>query len=80
MGICIGAPEKRDKIIKSYGKTKYGKKARKIEESVFFDLASLTKPLATTLAILALIKEKKIRLTDNLPTLLEEELPQEKKK
>lgn len=80
MGICIGAPEKRVIIIKTYGKTQYGKEAAKIEESVFFDLASLTKPLATTLAILALIKEKKIKLTDNLLTLLEEELPQEKKK
>lgn len=35
-----------------------------MELDIIFDLASLTKPLATTLAIMLLIKEKKLRLDD----------------
>ena len=37
-----------------------------LNEEVIFDVASLTKPLATTLALMLLIKEKKIRLDDRI--------------
>lgn len=37
-----------------------------MQANTIFDLASLTKPLATTLAIMVLVKEKKIRLDDHV--------------
>jgi CubicO group peptidase (beta-lactamase class C family) len=42
-----------------------------MNKEVFFDLASLSKPLATTLAILCLLKEKKISLDEPLSSLLQ---------
>jgi serine-type D-Ala-D-Ala carboxypeptidase len=40
--------------------------ATPMKENMIFDLASLTKPLATTLAIMLLAKDKKIRLDDSV--------------
>lgn len=37
-----------------------------LSEETVFDLASLTKPLATTLAIMLLVREKKLRLDDRV--------------
>jgi len=37
-----------------------------LKASTIFDLASLTKPLATTVAIMILVREKKIRLDDQI--------------
>src|SRR5918912_3953133 len=37
-----------------------------LSEETVFDLASLTKPLATTLAIMLLVWEKKLRLDDRV--------------
>ena len=37
-----------------------------MESSTIFDLASLTKPLATTIAIMLLVDEKKVRLDDHV--------------
>src|SRR5262245_33640581 len=37
-----------------------------VSEETVFDLASLTKPLATTLAIMLLVQEKKLRLDDRV--------------
>jgi len=37
-----------------------------LPEETVFDLASLTKPLATTLALMMLVKEKKLRLDDRV--------------
>jgi CubicO group peptidase (beta-lactamase class C family) len=37
-----------------------------LHEEIIFDVASLTKPLATTLALMLLIKEKKLRLDDRI--------------
>ena len=36
------------------------------EEKTIYDVASLTKPLATTLALMLLVKEKKLRLDDRV--------------
>ncbi len=43
---------------------------RRVETDTVFDLASLTKPLATTLAIMKLIQQHKLHLTDRLEVLL----------
>ena len=37
-----------------------------LSEETIFDLASLTKPLATTVAIMLMVKEKKLRLDDRI--------------
>lgn len=39
---------------------------KKVDENTIFDLASLTKPLATTLLVMKLIKEGKLSLSDTL--------------
>ncbi|MGM0682545.1 MAG: serine hydrolase domain-containing protein, partial [Thermodesulfobacteriota bacterium] len=50
-----------------------------IVKKTFFDLASLTKPLVTTLAVLSLLPKNRIRIEDNLEVLLEKELDREYK-
>ncbi|MGH7963001.1 MAG: serine hydrolase domain-containing protein, partial [Candidatus Binatia bacterium] len=37
-----------------------------LNEETIFDLASLTKPLATTLAVMILVKEKRLRIDDRV--------------
>lgn len=43
---------------------------RKMTQRTVFDLASLTKPLATTLAIMALIRQSRLTLKENLGSIL----------
>ena len=50
-----------------------------MKTETIFDLASLTKPLATTLAIMKLADQGKINIDQPLKTLLPEPLPDEKK-
>jgi len=45
---------------------------------VFYDLASLTKPLATTMALLCLLADNRISLTTTLAGLLERDVPADK--
>jgi len=49
-----------------------------LAEKTCFDLASLTKPLATTLAILALVEDGSLALGERLPQLLARKVPDEK--
>lgn len=53
---------------------------RPVGEDTLFDLASLTKPLATTLAVLALITAGKMGLDDTLPQALGCPVPADKEK
>ncbi len=62
-----------------YGHRSLFPSPEKLEKKTIFDLASLTKPLATTLALLCLLQEKKIALTETLPSLLERDVPEDKK-
>jgi CubicO group peptidase (beta-lactamase class C family) len=41
-----------------------------MQPGMIFDLASLTKPLATTVAIMLLIREKKLRLDDQITRII----------
>ena len=50
-----------------------------IKIDTIFDLASLTKPLATTLALMKLVESGKIDLDRSVATLLSEPLPEDKK-
>lgn len=61
-----------------YGYTDY-KKCYPVNIDTVYDLASLTKPLATTLALFSLIKYKKVSLLQTLPSLLECQIPDDKK-
>ena len=50
----------------SFGYTTKTKPKNKVNKKTFFDLASLTKPLVTTLSIAVLVEKGKIGLQDNL--------------
>lgn len=78
MGIAWDAKEKRKICLKTFGYTSYGKKTEVTEKTVY-DLASLTKPLATTLSLLCLLKEGKIHLKDRLHTFFPGRIPSTKK-
>jgi len=62
----------KKRLIKSYGRTRNDKKGENITANTFFDLASLTKPLCTTLCILSLIENKKLKWKSALKTLIKD--------
>jgi CubicO group peptidase (beta-lactamase class C family) len=69
-GISFGLGKEKKELITYCGNATLYPKKRELKKNDFFDIASLTKPLATTLAILCLIKEKKIDIEEKLPSLL----------
>ena len=79
-GISRGFGKEKIKIITYYGNSSLYPQKIKIHKNTFFDLASLTKPLATTMAILCLIKSNKIDIDEKLPSLLEKKIKGRKKK
>jgi CubicO group peptidase (beta-lactamase class C family) len=78
-GILRGVGKERKKIITYCGNASQYPKTRKLKKNNFFDLASLTKPLATTMAILCLLKMNKIDVDEKLPSLLEKKIKGDKK-
>ena len=78
-GISYGAPNKRKRIIKSFGYAARYPELEKLDTGFFFDLASLTKPFAVTLAVLCLIKEKKCSLYDTIPCFFKTKVGPEKR-
>ena len=79
-GISCGLGREKKEIISFYGRASQFPEKRLLKKRYFFDLASLTKPFATTMAVLSLIKEKKIDLDETLPSLLERKIKDEKNK
>ena len=73
-GISIGVGKEKRKIITYSGNASLYPEKRKLRKNTFFDLASLTKPLATTMAILCLVKKQIIDVDEKLPSLLEKKL------
>ncbi|MFZ5763621.1 MAG: serine hydrolase domain-containing protein [Thermodesulfobacteriota bacterium] len=65
LGIAVGKRGGRKERILFQGTTRY-EEGEPIDSSTLFDLASLTKPLATTLLILTLVEEKRIGVDDSL--------------
>lgn len=63
MGVAWGGPGERKEIVQTYGHTTYSKE-NAVDEATVYDLASLTKPLSTTLAILCLVKEGRLQLSE----------------
>jgi CubicO group peptidase (beta-lactamase class C family) len=51
-----------------------------MQKDTIFDLASLTKPMATAVAVMVLIDHGKLDLDEPLETLLSQELPRDKKR
>ena len=80
VGIVTGTGKEKQETIAYCGNATLYPEKRRIKKNNYFDLASLTKPLATTLAILSLIKEKKISVDENLSSLLEKKIKGKKNK
>jgi len=78
-GISYLRDGERIKIITYCGNAVIVPEKRKLKKNYYFDLASLTKPLATTMAILCLLKMKKIELEEKLSSLIEKNIKDEKK-
>ncbi len=66
--------EQSKRFIKTWGRTKKGKEGKKVTTETFFDLASLTKPLCTTLSVLYLIDQGMLDWNDSLEMLLKAEI------
>ena len=79
-GVASCSPERRIRWQGVFGNRLVDPEEKPMREDTFFDLASLTKPLATTLAILALIDDGVIHFDSLLPEMLGTEVPEEKKK
>jgi len=79
-GVIYGSGKEKKKIISHCGSASLYPVKRKLKKDNYFDLASLTKPLATTMAILCLIKERKIEVDENISSLFEKKITGEKNK
>jgi len=77
VGISVFSGSKKEIFLASFGSATYD--GLPLSKEIFYDLASLTKPLATTLAVISLLKNKILDLQDTLSDLLEIELPKDKK-
>lgn len=80
--VSCGPPSARRTITKAYGRLwaagHQGPDNPLMDEEVVFDLASLTKPLATVLALLSLQQQGLLGLSDRLPDLLARVVPADK--
>ena len=79
VGIVSGTVDKRQQWQGFYGNRQLIPSPLPLTEDTFYDLASLTKPLATTLAILSLINDGLLDLEAKLPELLSCSVPAAKK-
>jgi len=70
VGVSLGGTGNRCRETIASGYTRLEPSQETISTETFFDLASLTKPLATTLGICCLLKENKVNLDDPLTKLL----------
>jgi len=82
-GVACGPSAARRTAVKAYGRLwgsgPQGPGNPAMHGEVVFDLASLTKPLATVLALLCLKRRGLLRLSDRLPDLLLQPLPADKR-
>lgn len=79
-GAAAGVFYRKKKVISYYGDAFLVPQKKILKKNKIFDLASLTKPLATTLSILCLLKNKKVKLEETLPSLLQKNVMGEKSK
>nr|WP_321465783.1 serine hydrolase [uncultured Desulfobulbus sp.] len=67
-GVSVGHKGQRFRSLISGGKTRFDGEAREVTTATLFDLASLTKPLATVLCTLSLIDQGKLDWLDTVDT------------
>ncbi|KPJ98036.1 MAG: hypothetical protein AMJ60_09680 [Desulfobacterales bacterium SG8_35] len=79
-GVTCGLGKEKKAITCYCGNAALYPEKRILKKNNFFDLASLTKPLATTLAILCLVNDKKIDVDENLSSLLGKKIKGKKSK
>ncbi len=77
--VFSGRGRRRIQGITSYGQTRLDEKGTRIEKTTFFDLASLTKPLATSLLTYCLIDQRTLDWNDRYITLNRRKIPSDKK-
>lgn len=63
LGISIGGKADKRRLTRVYGTNREDEAAEPVSNTTAFDLASLTKPLATTLLLAAMKKEKKLEFS-----------------
>ena len=68
VGISIIEKEKYGSYFHHYGYTDGNEKGSRVNDKTVYDLASLTKPLVTSLAIMALIEKGELNLRDEIGT------------
>lgn len=66
LAVSRAVNNRRQRIIINKGKTTFEKCSQSIDNNVFFDLASLTKPLVTVLSVFQLVRENKLSLENKL--------------
>ena len=77
-GIFYRNGKQKKRIVAWYGNAALEPREKRLTKGGIFDLASLTKPLATTLAILCLLQMRKVKLEEPLPSLLQKKVMGEK--
>lgn len=78
VGISLWNGNNYDRNIYYYGLAQIYPVTIKLTKDTFFDLASLTKALATVPALLSLMEEKKISWNLNLAKIFQDEIPKDK--
>ncbi|MGB3225000.1 MAG: serine hydrolase domain-containing protein [Desulforhopalus sp.] len=66
IGLSISNQSEKESYIFNYGCLGDECGGRPVDDGTFFDLASLTKPLVTSLSLISLLKEDKLRVEDKL--------------
>lgn len=79
IGLSISSQNEKEEYIFNYGSLgeEYGRKP--VDDGTFFDLASLTKPLVTSLSLISLLKENKLHIEDKLSDYFDFNSPDKKK-
>jgi CubicO group peptidase (beta-lactamase class C family) len=77
-GVFLGASKGRIVCLQAVGHRLHSDLPSFVKPDTIYDLASLTKPLATTLAMMKLVSEGKLSLDQSIKTLLPVSVPEEK--
>lgn len=78
VGIVVGLAGSRKTWLITEGFTSFSAERVEVNQATVFDLASLSKPLATTLAVLCLLRDQQLALDTPLATLLGQAVPPDK--
>lgn len=79
VGISVNCSPRKNFFSAVWGHASLFPRPKKMSQETLFDLASLTKPLATTLALLCLVQAGRIKLDEPLPSLLQRDIAPDKK-